>query len=250
MKTEGLKLVSLNIERNEHLDLVLPFLKREDPDVVCIQELMDVDFQLFEERLGMQGLFMPLTRRTVERSGKKSSELFSLALFTKLSMRGEIQSVHYVGGPDVIKDYIGTDAVTKSSTSNRMLIYVTVRKQDAEFVIGTTQFTWTADGHADDQQRTDLKRLLAILDDFPEIVFCGDFNAPRGREIFNAIAEQYHDHIPLHYTTSIDKGFHQAGDLQLMVDGLFSTPHYTARNVKLVCGVSDHCAIVAEILHT
>jgi len=32
-----------------------------------------------------------------------------------------------------------------------------------------------------------------------------------------------------------------------MVDCLFSTPAYKASNVKLVDGVSDHMAIVAEI---
>jgi hypothetical protein len=32
-----------------------------------------------------------------------------------------------------------------------------------------------------------------------------------------------------------------------MVDGLFTTPVYQTSNVKLVDGVSDHMAIVAEI---
>ena len=32
-----------------------------------------------------------------------------------------------------------------------------------------------------------------------------------------------------------------------MVDGLFTTPTYRALNVKLIDGISDHMAIVAEI---
>ena len=34
-----MKLISLNIELNRHHDLVLPFLKKEKPDVICLQEL-------------------------------------------------------------------------------------------------------------------------------------------------------------------------------------------------------------------
>ena len=129
-----------------------------------------------------------------------------------------------------------------------MVVHATVCKGDDKFTVGTTHFTWTGDGKVDGQQRVDLERMFEILDNIPEIVLCGDFNAPRGGEIFNSLSERFTDYIPKHYTTSIDGNLHYAGDLKVMVDGLFSTPHYTARNTKLVCGVSDHCAVVSEIL--
>jgi hypothetical protein len=47
--------------------------------------------------------------------------------------------------------------------------------------------------------------------------------------------------------TSIDPKLHRAGALQLMVDGLFTTPGYEASDVMLHTGVSDHCAITARI---
>ena len=115
------------------------------------------------------------------------------------------------------------------------------------FSISTTHFTWTPDGDANEYQRKDLENLMKILDGYKSFVLAGDFNAPRGREIFSAIAAKYKDNIPLEYVSSIDSNLHRAPGLKLMVDGLFSTPDYKVEDAELVCGVSDHCAIVAKI---
>jgi hypothetical protein len=40
---------------------------------------------------------------------------------------------------------------------------------------------------------------------------------------------------------------HRVKGIMFMVDGLFTTSKYNATNVKLVDGVSDHMAIVANI---
>lgn len=79
-------------------------------------------------------------------------------------------------------------------------------------------------------------------------MLAGDFNAPRGGESFSAIAARYRDNIPPNYQTSIYAPLHRSGqDLELMVDGLFTTPGYRAENVELTSGMSDHYAIVADI---
>ena len=133
------------------------------------------------------------------------------------------------------------------TTINRVFFHADVIKNSERFTIGTTHFTWNADGKADNYQRKDLKALFAILNDFPEIVFCGDLNTPRGGEIFNTIAKRYKDNIPEKYKTSIDSNFHQAGHLMCMVDALFSTFHFNIKNVKLVSGLSDHYAVIANV---
>ena len=75
---------------------------------------------------------------------------------------------------------------------------------------------------------------------------CGDFNAPRGRPTWDAIAAKYKDNIPEHYKSSID-AMHRAGALPYLVDGIFTTPGYRADNVELHEGISDHKAITATI---
>jgi endonuclease/exonuclease/phosphatase family metal-dependent hydrolase len=97
-----------------------------------------------------------------------------------------------------------------------------------------------------DFQRGACDRLLELLDD-RSLVLCGDFNAPRGKEIFSRLAAHWTDHVPLAHTTSLDPVLHRAGALQLMVDGIFSTPDYDVSGVRLHQGVSDHCAITARI---
>ena len=122
----------------------------------------------------------------------------------------------------------------------------TVAVGDNRFTIGTTHFPWTPDGSASDHQRQACDQLLAVLG-HRELLLCGDFNAPRGGEIFTRLAIHWHDNIPANYTTSIDPKLHSAGPLQLMVDGVFSTPCYQIRDVVLHQGVSDHCAITAKV---
>jgi hypothetical protein len=96
-------------------------------------------------------------------------------------------------------------------------------------------------------QMNDLGRLLDIFANLKDFVFSADLNAPRGLLVFDTIAKKYKDNIPKEYDTSIDQNLHRVKGLKLMVDGLFSTSTYKASNVKLVDGLSDHMAIVAEI---
>ena len=96
-------------------------------------------------------------------------------------------------------------------------------------------------------QLEDVENMLALVKGLGEIVLVGDFNAPRGGETFSRIAKHYKDNIPAKYATSIDQHLHKVKGLQYMVDGLFTTPAYSASDVKLVDGVSDHMAIVANM---
>ena len=80
-----------------------------------------------------------------------------------------------------------------------------------------------------------------------EFVFCGDTNAPRGKEAFDLIAKEFKDNIPTKYTSSLDPLLHRVKGLNYMIDCLFTTSGYIATDVKLKDGVSDHMAVVAEI---
>ena len=46
---------------------------------------------------------------------------------------------------------------------------------------------------------------------------------------------------------NIERNLHRYKGVQCMVDVLFTTPSYKASNVKLVDGLSDHMAVVADI---
>lgn len=238
METPSIKLVTLNIERSKHLDLVLPFLEREQPDVVCLQELCSRDIEQFASVLGAQGFTEPLTIHTAE----GGECLFNIGIFSRLPVVSHEVQYYYKAGEELSVFELGDQR-----TINRALLRCDVVKDDVTFRIGTTHFTWTPDGEVDEAQRTDIENLFAVLEGQGDIVFTGDFNAPRGKEIFSRLAERYRDNVPGEYTASIDGSLHRAGALPHMVDGIFSTLGYAVENVRMVCGVSDHCALVADV---
>lgn len=246
----SISLISINIERSKHLDLVRMFLQSRPQDVVCIQELMEYDIPYFENLLGSTCHFSPETRHSAE--GRPG--IIGNGIFSPLPVM-EFVEQYYHGTRDEMHDFDLTSTETKEATEARVVSFCDVEKDGAMFRIGTTHFTWTPKGGANDYQRRDIRLLLNILNSAGEFVLTGDFNAPRMYEgkpgaIFAQLAEKYKDNIPLEYTTSLDPAHHRAPleeQADKMVDGLFTTAAYIASDVALHSGVSDHCAITATI---
>ena len=246
-----IKLISLNIERSKHLSLVIPFLEAEAPEVVCLQELAQKDVELFEEALGAECFFAPMANHG---SGEDevAPGIVGIGMFSKLPItRQEVQ--YYWGKGASEKTYDFSSAAGKHATESYVVVYQDVEKDGEQCKIATTHFTWTPNGEADDLQREDMRSLLLVLEEMKEFSLCGDFNAPRGGEIFSELSKRYTDNIPPEHKTSLDLSFHRAGTREAerlstyMVDGLFTTPSYRAAGVRLQFGISDHAAIVATI---
>ncbi len=239
---------SINIEGDTHLDKVVSFLNDFKPDVVCMQEVMETRLDYFEKALNMKGYFVPMARYNIVPLDKKSSiSCFGVGIFSNLQMLN-VESKYYYGGEGDIPllKFDGKNIDEKSVW--RVLISGNVSKDNELYTIATTHFTRTYDGSTSDKQREDLKNLLKITEKKPEIILCGDFNAPRGQEIFSKLSEKYKDNIPPEYTSSLDTELHRIGKVkQLMVDGLFTTPHYEVTEARLSEGVSDHKAVTAII---
>ncbi len=236
----SISLVNLNIQRSEHLDLVLPFLTERSPEVVALQEVLEEDLSVLAGVLGSH-LYAPMSRFLQA----DPPQLWGTALFSKLPIR-EQHVTHYAGDPRVIPDLDQQDVSTWNN-KNFHLAYIDVEKDGSVFRIMTTHLTWTPDGKPTDLQRSHTTAMLAALEDAGEFVLTGDFNAPRGGEIFGKIAEHYKDNIPREYTSSLDPDLHRVKGLELMVDGIFSTPAYTVSEVELISGVSDHKAVLATV---
>lgn len=234
-----LKIVSINIETDRHYDRVIPFIKKHQPDVVLMQEVFENDINFIENALNMKGTFTVLnTYSNVENSTLGILSLSLLPLLKKENRyyRGESDTI-----PQIRKGF------AEAANINRMLLLTEYLKDNQKFCLINTHFTWTPDGLPSEKQYEDIEKMLQHLSNIDEFVLCGDFNAPRGGPIFKKIAEKYQDNIPISITSTIDKDLHKAGDLNLVVDGLFTTPRYIVNSVEIVSGVSDHCAIVATI---
>lgn len=237
----SLRLVSLNVERSKHVDRVSRFLQDVDADVVCLQECMEQDIPLFEKASGGTCIFTPMT---IE-GGEGKVDKRGIAVLSRLQVQKQEQHV-YAGNSGALVRFDSTTPESKHRTSSYVLLVCSVEKEGVQFDVATTHFTWTPAGEADDQQRKDIRSMLSVLSQYDELVLCGDFNAPRGGEIFSMLTARYKDNVPAHYTTSIDGELHRAGPLPFMVDGIFSTSGYRVWDVEMKSGVSDHCALVAK----
>lgn len=238
-----MKLVSLNIERAKHLDRILAFLQKERPDVACLQEVFQPDLADFAQRLGLGYVFAPMVLMGRAQPEEPPFVPFGIGMLSRFPIKN-VQRRYYDGEETVASKAIFNgipDAYAHPLLSARF------QTDGEQLTLATTHFSWTPDGKPNDTQRKHLQALLKLLEGFDDFVLCGDFNTPRGGEIFTELAKRYKDNIPPHYQTSIDGSLHRAGPLQLMIDGLFSTPHYEVSNVRLQDGVSDHCAILATV---
>lgn len=238
-----LKIISLNIERNNHYGRFLPFLKKEAPVIVCLQEVLDHDVERFDKELGIKGFFVPTV---VANKGPGAAALAKQyiksgqGIWTSLPLENS-GAIHYCGCEASAR------VTLESKHFHRILVWARLRVGGKPLTVLTTHFTWTPDGQPSGEQRQDMERFLEVLKAFPEFVLSGDFNAPRGGEIWKKLAAVYTDNIPPQYKSSLDPDLHRKKGLVYMVDGLFTTPHVRASNTRLVGGVSDHMAIVSEV---
>ena len=250
-RPEPLFLFSLNIEGTKHLDAIFAFLEREKPDVFCVQELFESDIPLFARFFRQKPAFAPMTiygkggLHALGEKGLGSPDVMGVGVFTDLPVVKKKIEYYYRSG-ETLKEHIAGD----EETIDRALVTVELKKGGESFRIATTHFTRTKDGIPDGRQRRDLKPLMELLGRLGDFVLAGDFNAMRGEEVFDTIAARYRDNIPQEYKSSLDPKLHRVGHLDLMVDGLFTTPGYVAEGTRLVERLSDHKAIVSRIRRT
>lgn len=241
----SIKLISLNIEGNKHLDdRVLPFLLERKPEVVTLQEVFLSDVPKIEETLGMTGIFIPMADVNYENEHLPARGLWGILHLTKLNAV-EASYQYYYGIEDEIPKFFANQ---DPNSMNRVLVWQVVEKEGQFYRFATTHFTWSKDGQTIDLQKQTYQSMNEILKTFPDVVLTGDFNAPRGREIFTNLSKSYTDNIPQDITTTIDNNLHKAkANIQFVVDGCFTSEEYKASEVEVVDGVSDHMAVVATI---
>lgn len=235
-----IKLLTLNIEASRHLDRVHSALSEHAPHIACLQEVVEEDCAYlassygYEVRYAPSG-FLPASANT------NANRRWGVAVLTRVPIRNQ-ETISYADDPTLRTLHHPNDA-------RRVLVMTQIEHGSALYRIGTTHFTWTPNGQINADQVADFARLTNVLSDRPDYVLCGDFNSPRGRDMFGKFIDELHliDHLPQSVTTTIDGRFHVAGALNLVVDTIFSTPHYRASHVQVLEGVSDHKGILALI---
>lgn len=235
-----MRVASINLEGTKHLPEQLAWLQALQPDVWCATECFRVSLPQFE-RLGYTSSFVPYAQVTEE--NKYNIELlgdWGVAIFSRLPVQWT-KTHTYKGDPYVLPVF------SEPNSGNRLVHLAEVEENGRTFTIAVTHLTWTPNGEATDEQRRDTTKLLKALEPYPSLLLCGDFNAPRGKETWSRLAEKYHDNVPPEVTSTIDPGKHYSGGLEIVVDGMFTTPDLRLTNVQVHTGVSDHCGLSAVL---
>lgn len=228
-----LKIVSVNVEKDRHKETVKKFLDQESAEVVCLMEVCEADLGYFAGDKYKHISYIPNVRLA-------DGGTAGVAIISELPLNN-IEKITY-GGRKILE-------LEKSNKGTHLPVLILAEIN--EYQIGTIHGTWTEGGAVDDDQRQDVASLLDILAD-RELVLCGDFNIPRGNEMYQELLSRYKDNIPSSVVTTIDPELHAAnkverGKLSLVVDYAWSSPGYRVQNLRLVSGVSDHLGLVFEI---
>jgi len=239
-----MKIVSLNIEFNRHLTRVKDFLQAEQPDVVCLQEVLEPHLALFQDATQAKFVnFAPMLH--MQKHGV--DDVLGVAIFSRRSVQA--WQVHHLGGKGTGRDVFQDETVATKYTSSRFVaLEAKLETSSGILPLLTTHFPVTVEGGMDEFQTGVCEKFLQLVAGYETVAACGDFNAPRGRPIFTRLATALTDNIPMHYETSLYGPFHKAAyQLPYMVDGLFTKGQVTARDVVLKAGMSDHHAIVGHL---
>lgn len=229
----SLKVVSLNIEGDKHLEIVADFLAREQADIVCLMEVI-------ESNLDKVLLDYPYRKFAANFRDDKES-VYGVVIASKKPWTWS-ESMFFDPAEPKELSYAG------GGISHRPVM---VWGEIDGYIMGSVHFTWTPDGKDSDDQTRDLGKLLSNLEEKPLLMF-GDFNIPRGNENYLKLAQKYKDNIPNEIETTLDPVLHYAnkeevGRLKFVVDYVWSTKGYKVSDVQVISGVSDHCALVCTI---
>ena len=237
-----LKIASINVERSLHLKRVEKFLKYEQPDVLCLQEVCERDIPFYEDLMGHKMTYAPMCLHPAE----VELQPVGVGLIAWGAM-SDITTTYYSKSREEVAEIRFLTENGHTWTDPESIAEVLIAGTYQGFRIATTHVGVTSKGVSTPYQQESARKLIKLAQAEAEkeggILLCGDFNAPRGRETFSMLAKAFVDGIPAHYTSSIDGSLHRAGPIPLMVDGLFHTPSYTLENATLSTGVSDHCAL-------
>ncbi|MGM0482765.1 MAG: endonuclease/exonuclease/phosphatase family protein, partial [Patescibacteria group bacterium] len=197
-----MKLVSLNVEDRHHLEKVMGFLKKEDPDLICLQEA-SVDISSMLKKEGYRVTFLPLTLMP-----DPDGLLFPKGNLMAFKGSHNIDIYHYYKPCEGIVVY---DPDRKRDTMFQAIIFASIKG----ISVATTHFTWASNGEvATKEQIEDIKRMFEFLDKKPPHILCGDLNIPRNinRLYREELLPRYTDAIPAEYESSLDRDLHRLGN--------------------------------------
>lgn len=265
-----LNIIHLNIERSKHINLVSELIKNKNPDIICFEEAMYDDISWMALTLGYEFAFAPIV---ILRKENGDTDKEGCAILSKYKIK-DIKEFRYDN--QEVKDLIVQDEkeiILKDHTrpknrfllrSNLLVVSVLLDKEKI-ITISTTHFPVV--DHSifglKSHEFYDIENVLEIenMDEYLDrliplirklknpLVFTADLNNPRGEYIYDTIAHELIDIVPLSISSTIDPQLHRNGhDLKLTVDTIMTSSDISVNNFEVIEGVSDHKCLIASLI--
>ncbi len=235
-----LNILQLNVELNLHTDQIIEHVQKHNYDVLLFQEVLQVDLDTIAEACDMHYAFAPLN--TIQHQG--ALHTLGVATFRNILLLN-IEQLYYRG------DSKNLPLITRQTPEMmaRALLLVEVATNGQIYRLINTHFTWSANATVNNMQRHDFDKMLTILQNYEHFLLVGDFNTPRGQELYDHLSKLYTDNIPLDLKSTLDKKLFRVPGLELVIDGVFTTAKYKVSGMQILQGLSDHVGIAFRILH-
>lgn len=244
-----LKLLSVNIEGQKHLDKIRTLLQKENPDVVCLMECFPETIDTIAGGEYPYRIHVPTYLVDQDEQNiliPSATRRWGEVIISKYPLQQT--SITYLS-----MDPYGPENLPTHGTDNHIpaLILVNLEFEGKKYQIGTIHLTWTPKASMTARQRKNVSELLGLVKN-KELILAGDFNVPRGNKMYMKIAQKLKDNVPPQVVTTLDPKLHyrnvgHPGSLKLVVDYVWSTPKYKVYDLRVRSGVSDHCALVCTI---
>lgn len=242
------KLVTYNIWHGEYLEQLLAFLKKEQPDILCLQEVSSSGlaqhqskvnlFTTIKETMRQEGVF-ERGFWADEGKGKFDGGVAILSRFSMLNKK-------------VWRYERETTQILKPSTTDRysmprVLLGSQLKLSSAPIWIFTTHFTISSDASVTPHQLEQAEKVAGFLKSYSEYIFCGDLNTPHGSEVFDKLKGQAQDMVGK-VNGTLHPVIHPVGYKGLQVDHVFAKgDRFKVNSAKVpVIDGSDHLPVVVE----
>ncbi|KKQ89576.1 MAG: hypothetical protein UT12_C0011G0032 [Candidatus Curtissbacteria bacterium GW2011_GWC2_38_9] len=259
MSARVLKFIQINIYKGKYFEALLDFLKKQDADVITMQEVTvggfnltdDKSVNLFEilkEKLKLNGVYYGDLKLT----GSADSS-FGNAVLTKFEIKKSRVITLKKFRPVSLEELDGASAFEIRPKISRHMLDVLVGSPIGGLHVLSVHGAWTAppqDTPENLRQAELIKYYLKLLnkDDQP-FVLGGDLNVTPNTKVINminSVANNLMINSPFEYTTH--PKIHKIVPRKFLVDYIFSSKHFKvfSLNVPEVT-VSDHSPVVAEL---
>jgi hypothetical protein len=232
------------------------------PRIICLQDVQERHLDALVPSNYASRLFAPMCKHPLARGEIQpvGIGIFSTEPFLSISVDayvGQVLPVQKLEGITV--DAEGNsgnhDLVKVRATESRLLAVVGIMLGGRLVKIGTTHGPWVKGGIPDDHQSTSVGNLARLIDRAAhdcDVVVLGDFNIPRGGNLYSYFIEiaRLADYVPPHIDNTLDVNNHSLkGKVKVVSDYVFVSrgARIGVHSVQVHSGVSDHMAMRAMI---